>query len=84
MIKFNDGTQYCVEDDEKKIYNQSEAFWRQSERYRYDDLVYLFNRLIDPNEVSSVEVEAMCTGKVADGDDYKLIYKLWPFVFYPE
>lgn len=84
VINFNDGTQYCVEDDEKKIYNQSEAFWRQSERYRYDDLVYLFNRLIDPSKVSSVEVEAMCTGKVADGDDYKLIYKLWPFVFYPE
>lgn len=83
VINFKDGTQYCVEDDEAKIYNLSEAFWRQSDEYRYDELVYLFNRLIDTNEVSSVEVTAGFSRLELVGEYYEPVRHPETFVFYP-
>ena len=83
VINFKDGSQYCVEDDDAKIYNLSETFWRQSDEYRYDDLVYLFNRLIDTNEVSSVEVTGGWTRFEIVGDYYEPVRTPETIVFYP-
>lgn len=83
VINFKDGTQYCVEDDEKKIYNTSRSFWRNTEDYRYDDVVYLFNRLIDTDEVSSVEVTAGFLELEIVGDYYEPVRHPKTYIFYP-
>ena len=83
VIHFKDGTQYCVEDDEKKIYNISGSYWRNSEAYRYDDVVFLFNRLIDTDKVSSVSVTAGFTRLEIVGDYYEPVRNSETFVFYP-
>ena len=83
VINFKDGSQYCIADDDAKIYNLSEAFWRQSDEYYYDDLVYLFNRLIDTNEVSSVEVTGGWTRFEIVGDYYEPVRTPEMIVFYP-
>lgn len=83
VINFKDGTQYCVEDDEKKIYNTSRSFWRNTEDYRYDDVVYLFNRLIDTDEVSSVEVTAGFLELEIVGDYYEPVCHPKTYIFYP-
>ena len=83
VIHFQDGTQYCVEDDEAMLYNLSEAYWRQSDEFRYDDLVYLFNRLIDPEEVSSVEVTGGFLRLEPMGDYYEPVCHRQNYVFYP-
>lgn len=83
IINFKDGTQYCVEDEEAKIYNLAETFWRQSEEFRYDELVYLFNRLIDTNEVYCVEVTAGFSRLELVGEYYEPVRHPEIFVFYP-
>ena len=83
VVNFKDGSQYCIADDDAKIYNLSEAFWRQSDEYRYDDLVYLFNRLIDTNEVSSVEVAGGWTRFEVVGNYYEPVRTPETIVFYP-
>ena len=83
VIHFQDGTQYCVEDDEAMLYNLSEAYWRQSDEFRYDDLVYLFNRLIDPDAVSSVEVTGGFLRLEPMGDYYEPVCHRQNYVFYP-
>ena len=84
VIHFKDGTCYCVEDDEEKIYNLSGAYWRQTKKYRYDELVCLFNRIIDTDEVSFVEVTAGFLGFEIVGDYYEPVRYPQTFVFYPE
>lgn len=83
VINFKDGTQYCVEDDDANIYNLANAYWRQSKEYRYDELVYLFNRLIDTNEVASVEVTAGFCRLELVGEYYALVQQPETVVFYP-
>ena len=83
VINFKDGTQYCVEDDENLIYNTSGSYWRNTADYRYDDVVFLFNRLIDPNAVASVEVTAGFLGFEVIGNYYEPVCHPETFVFYP-
>jgi hypothetical protein len=56
VVYFQDGTQYCVYDWRNQIYNSPGGLWRKSEEYNFDDLVIPFNRLIDVNEISHVEI----------------------------
>lgn len=83
VINFKDGTQYCLEDDENLIYNTSGSYWRNTADYRYDDVVFLFNRLIDPNAVASVEVTAGFLGFEVIGNYYEPVCHPETFVFYP-
>lgn len=83
VINLKDGSQYCVEDDEAKIYNVSETFWRPSDTYCYDELVYLFNRLIDTNEVSTIELTGGWVHDEIVGDDYEPVQSPETIVFYP-
>ena len=82
-ICFKDGTQYCVEDDAKKIFNTSGAFWRHSETYRYSEVVYLFNRIIDTREIASVEVDAHRNEYRFNGKGWDHIHQTKQYVFYP-
>ena len=82
-IRFKDGTQYCVEDDAGKIYNTSGAFWRHSETYRYSEVVYLFNRIIDTSEIASVEVDAHRNEYRFNGKGWDHIHQTKQYVFCP-
>ena len=55
LINFTDGSQYILIDDDMN--NESGALWRKNGNVNYDQLLILFNRLIDPNEVSSIDIE---------------------------
>ncbi len=55
VIHFSDGTQYSLID--KGIYNLSGALWRKNGSINYDELLILFNRLIDPDEIASITLE---------------------------
>lgn len=54
LITFTDGTQYAVTDE--GIHNQSGALWRKDGNTSYDALLVLFNRLVDPDNISSIEI----------------------------
>lgn len=83
VIYFKDGTQYCVEDEEKNIYNMSGSFWRNTRDYRYDDMVVLFNRLIDTKAVSRVEVTGGFVGYALVGEYYEPVRDSKTIIFYP-
>lgn len=83
VIHYKDGTQYCVEDDAAKIYNIAAAFWRDNEAYRYGELVYLFNRIIDPEQVAYVEVESHWLEHKYSGEEVEYIKHTQTYVFYP-
>lgn len=83
VIHFRDGSEYCLTDDEGGIYNTPVSFSRSSDTYRYDDTVYLFNRIIDTDQVASVEWEGHLreikfNGKGWDDNTYTK-----HFIFYP-
>ena len=82
VIYFKDGTQYCL-DDAAEIHNVNGLFWRTTEAYIYDELVYLFNRIIDKNEVASVELVGHWTESEFDGKDYVNTRHTEQYVFYP-
>ncbi len=82
LLHFKDGTQYCVEDWDKMILNSSGSLWRR-DAYRFDDLVVLYNRLVDINEVSSVEVTARILHEKLVGEDYEIDWEYKNYVFYP-
>lgn len=82
VLHFNDGTQYFVEDWDKMILNSSGSLWR-GDAYRYDDLVVLYNRLVDINKVSSVEVTAKIPRDKLVGEDYEIDWEYKNYVFYP-
>lgn len=77
VLYFKDGTQYCLEDQDKMILNSSGGLWRDSEAYDDDELVIMYNRLIDVSEVSSVEVTAHWAIRKT-GDEAQKTY-----IFYP-
>lgn len=82
ILHFKDGTQYCLEDNVNMIYNSSGSLWRGKE-YRSDDLVVLYNRLVDIDQVSSVEVFASIHyDELVDGE-YKAMTSPKNYVFYP-
>ena len=83
VIHFKDGTQYCLEDVGKDIYNISGGFWRSYEAYASDDLVLLFNRLIDTNAVASVEMTAEVYRTELVGEEPKTVVERKAYVFYP-
>ena len=83
VLHFKDGTQYCLEDWDKMILNSSGGLWRSSEAYHYDDLVILYNRLIDVSEVSSVEVTAHTAHDELVGENYEVVEEQKSYVFYP-
>lgn len=82
VLHFNDGTQYCVEDWDKMILNSSGGLWR-GDAYRCDDLVVLYNRLVDINKISSVEVTAKIPHDKLVGEDYEIDWEYKNYVFYP-
>lgn len=83
IIHFKDGTQYCLYDDENKIRNSSGSFSRATETYNHDGSSLLFNRLIDTNEVVSVEVTGNVYWSEGYGEDYKMLTRQESYVFYP-
>lgn len=83
ILHFKDGTQYCLEDGENMILNSSGGLWRASEEYHYDELVILYNRLIDVSEVSSVEVTAHKAHDELVGENYEVVEEQKSYVFYP-
>ena len=83
VIHFKDGTQYCLENGEEKIYNSSGAFWRSTETYLYDDLVFLFNRIIDTDSVTSIEVKVDEYEHKLVGEYYEYVPYQETYVFYP-
>lgn len=54
-IQFTDGTKYLLMD--KENYNISGSLWRQEGEISYDQLAIVFNRLIDPENIASIEFE---------------------------
>ena len=54
-IQFTDGTKYLLMD--KENYNISGSRWRQEGEIPYDQLAIVFNRLIDPENIASIEFE---------------------------
>ena len=82
VLNFKDGTQYCVEDWDKMILNSSGGLWR-GDAYRSDDLVVLYNRLVDNNKVSSVEVTAKIPHDKLVGEDYEIDWEYKNYVFTP-
>lgn len=83
VIHFRDGTQYCLKDDEKKVDNSIGSLVRSSETYHDDDLVYLFNRIIDTNEVSSVEATVDYIRYELVGEQYETVHHEKTVIFYP-
>jgi len=82
VLNFKDGTQYCVEDWDQMILNSSGGLWR-GDAYRSDDLVVLYNRLVDINKVASVEVTANIPHDKLVGEDYEIDWEYKNYVFYP-
>lgn len=82
VLNFKDGTQYCVEDWDKMILNSSGGLWR-GDAFECDDLVVLYNRLVDINKVSSVEVTAQIHHSKLVGEDYETDWEYKNYVFYP-
>ena len=83
VIRFKDGSEYCLYDGDKQIYNLSGGLWRSYEDYDNDDLVYLFNRLIDTDEIASVEMSAEIDEQIRVGDEYETVTHHHAYVFYP-
>ena len=83
VIQFLDGSAYCLKDAAEKIHNTSGAFWRTTDAYLYDDLVYLFNRIIDTDQVASVTVEGHWLECIPTGDDYENIRHHETYNFLP-
>jgi hypothetical protein len=80
ILHFSDGTQYCLEDWDKMIYNSSGGLWRE-DVYEYDDLVILYNRLIDVDKVVSVELTEEIHQR--NEEDTAFIYTYEDYMFYP-
>lgn len=83
VIHFKDGSEYCLYDEDKQIYNISGGLWRDYEDYDYDDLVFLFNRLIDTDEIVSVEMTAQIYEDIRVGDEYETVTHHHTYIFYP-
>lgn len=83
VLHFKDGTQYCVEDWDEMILNSSGGLWRSSEAYHHDDLVILYNRLVDTNAVTSVDVTVKIAHEKLVGEDYEVEYEYKNYVFTP-
>ena len=83
VLHFKDGTQYCLEDWDQMILNSTGGLWRPSEAYDADELVILYNRLIDVDEVSSVEVTAAWVLRESEDENQEPISYQKTYVFYP-
>lgn len=83
VICFKDGSEYCLYDVDKQICNISGGLCRSYEDYVYDDLVYLFNRLINTDEIASVEMTANIYEDIRVGDEYETVTHHYTYVFYP-
>ena len=82
-IRFEDGSQYLVRDREGMVMNTMGSFWRTSETNHYGDAVFQFNRLIDIDNVASVEVYGHWLESVVDGDNYSNIRHEESYIFLP-
>lgn len=82
VLNFKDGTQHCVENSDKMTLNSSSSPLRGF-AYRSGDLVVLYNRLVDINEISSVEVTAKIPHDKLVGEDYEIDWEYKNYVFYP-
>ena len=82
VINYKDGTQYCLVDG-VEVYNICKSFWRSSETYTFDDSVYLFNRVIDTDQVASVEVDGILHEVKSSGTDNEYTPHSMHYVFYP-
>lgn len=80
-ILLEDGTQYTVMDSGK--YNQSGAVWRKNGNATYDQLVMLFNRLIDPEKVDSIVLEYTWRETVEHNGELESILHKENKTFYP-
>lgn len=83
VVHFKDGTQYCVDDPEGMICNVIGVFVRDHNGYRTSDVSSLFNRLIDLNEISYVEVVAEWDRKELVGNQYEYVTQEETYLFYP-
>ena len=69
VIYFKDGTEYCLQSGDRTVHNVSAGFWRSNESYSYDELVLMFNRIIDVDEVACVEMECSWLEVAEEGID---------------
>lgn len=83
VIQFLDGSEYCLDDAAEKIHNTSGAFWRAADGFPYGELVYLFNRIIDTDQVASVTLEGHWLECIPTGDDYENIRHHETYTFLP-
>lgn len=83
VIHFKDGSQYSILDREEMVMNATESFWRASEKNNYGDSVFLFNRLIDVDNVISVEIDGHWLESVVADDGYENIRHEESFIFQP-
>ncbi len=81
VILFADGTQYNLMDE--GIYNLSGAVWRKNGTTAYDQMLVLFNRLIDPDEITCVVLEYTWRETVEQNGSYDSILHTENRTFYP-
>lgn len=81
LIHFTDGTQYILMDE--GINNQSGALWRKDGNINYDKLLILFNRLVDPDNISSIEIEYTWRETVEHNDRNESILHTEKHTFLP-
>ena len=81
VILFADGRQYTLMD--AGIYNQSGAVWRKNGNTSYDELLILFNRLIDPGEITSIVLEYTWRETVEQNGSHESILHTENATFYP-
>lgn len=83
IVHFKDGTQYCVCDGVEKIRNTPGTFVRKTATDQDDGTTLLFNRLIDTDQVASVEMTVNVYRHELVGETYKTEILRETAVFYP-
>lgn len=81
LIHFTDGTQYTLMDKENS--NQSGSLWRNNDDNAYNELLILFNRLIDPDDIAYIEVEYTWRESVEQNGSWESILHTETCTFYP-
>lgn len=83
IVYFNDGSQYCVRNQDIMICNSIGGLWRQSDEYFFDESVDFFHQLIDINQISHVRVEFTSFEDVIVGEKTEVISHNHNYTFYP-
>lgn len=80
-LYFTDGTKYTVMD--RGVYNQAGALWRKSDAVAYDELLILYNRLADPQQVERIELEYIWQETVQTDGKEQSVSRTEQCSFYP-